>query len=713
MIPFMLASQVFTPNSTNRCRTLILCFLALTVLPFCARGADLYHIRPLNEKEIQQTYLQMLHEACLRADAEWKTSAFDPHAGYWGDGVSAGNEGIRAIGGMVLGCATLFKYDDSLTETQRQELLTKIAASLRFVTATHITGSQKCTNGKPWGATPRFGGESWQSGMWTGTLAFGAYLVWDQLDPTLQRDLERVIAWEDDILDGRAPPNGLWLDTKAEENGWEVPCLVLGELMFPSHPHAAAWHQTAVKYMLNTLCTQSDTQDSQPVDGRPLSQWIKGANLQPDYTLENHNIFHPAYVGCSSYFLTQAQMYYAFAKRPIPFAAGHHLLDTWHMFKSIILPWGEAAYPQGMDWELHGLPFINLYATLATHGRDAYASRMEQCSLQYMCAWQKMDGGSLAFPGSRLGFTRHSINIEQLSYGLLAHQIFGPSVAPLSDQEAAKQEQGVWDYPYVQFIAHRTAKKFVSFSWKNRVMGMLIPIEAHEGEPDFTTPVTNGFVGSFELVPRDKATMKVIDHANNKTSDGFETSGTVMANDGKLKQKIRMISIGSQTVVYEDQVIAAADVKVMNERGVPIGIENDQISGGTRSISSEEGQFTISFQKPDRTVHYLGSWANVDGRLGVVMVSGGGIAYQQAADYSRGISVCSDILYGSYSDQTHQFKAGDVIAHRVTIFFVEVPASQTSDLAKSCRIEKGAAGDVLHFKQPDGTETQVPLPAMK
>jgi hypothetical protein len=39
--------------------------------------------------------------------------------------------------------------------------------------------------------------------MWTGTLAFGAWLIWDKLDASLQRDIQRVVAWEDDILGKR------------------------------------------------------------------------------------------------------------------------------------------------------------------------------------------------------------------------------------------------------------------------------------------------------------------------------------------------------------------------------------------------------------------------------------------------------------------------------------------------------------------------------
>ncbi len=36
--------------------------------------------------------------------------------------------------------------------------------------------------------------------MWTGTLACGAWLLWDKLDPELQQAVERVVASENDFL---------------------------------------------------------------------------------------------------------------------------------------------------------------------------------------------------------------------------------------------------------------------------------------------------------------------------------------------------------------------------------------------------------------------------------------------------------------------------------------------------------------------------------
>lgn len=680
----------------------------MLLVPFCSSAKDVYQIRQLSEQEVLKTYTQLLRDACRHADRDWKSWPSNSSSGYWGNGISGGNEGIRAIGGMTLACATLLKYDAGLTDGERKELLSKATAALRYATATHVTGTEKCVDGKKWGATAKFGPESWQSGMWSGTLAFGAWLMWDKLDTSLQQGIQRVVASENDILSKRTPPTKLWLDTKAEENGWEVPCLVLGELMFTNHPHAAIWHETALKYMMNTLCTAEDLQCTNLVDGRAVNEWVNGANLHPDFTLENHNGFHPSYVGCSSYFLTQASMYYTYAGRPIPQAASHHLMDTWRMFQTVILPWGEAAYPQGMDWELHALPFLNLFASLGTHQKDPLAAHFEMQSLQFLRAWQMMRQGDLAIPGSRLGITRHAINAEQAAYGLLAHKVFGPATNPLSARAVATQNLGIWEYPDVDFVIHRTEKKFVSFSWKNKIMGQLIPLgEGHESNPEFTVPIANGLVGSFDLAPAGDTKITVLEHSLKKMSDRFETTGILLINGGRLKQTLQVTSIGEHAIVYQDLVTAEADVSVAKERGVPVGIENDEITGGTRVVSDRNDRTIFDMQKPCELLSLPGTWVNVDGRLGVIMVTGSGMTYAQASGYSPGISVCTDVLYGSYSNHPKKYKAGEEVARRAVVFFVEVTPKETSKLAQSCRIEERSGMKVLRFRQPGGKDAEI------
>lgn len=697
-------------------RVVFFALLALLPARSIAAGGP-YRIRSLEEREIVAMYVEALRDACQHAERDWKTAAFDPAAGFWGDGVSSGNQGLRAVGGMALASAALVRFDAALDEPRRRELLARIAAALRYAVATHVTGTQKCPDGKSWGATPKFGAESWQSGMWTGTLGFAAWLVWDQLEPALRRDWERVVASENDILAGRRPPHGLWLDTHAEENAWEVPTLVLGELMFPEHPRVAAWREAARRYMMNVLSTEADTRDTRTIEGRPVSEWVSGANVQPDFTLENHSRFHPAYVACSSYFLTQAALYYTFAGRPVLATATHHVAETWRMFRTVLLPWGEAVYPQGMDWELHALPYLNLFAALGTRG-DAVAAHLEQQSLQYLRAWQAMSRGGLETPGSKLGFTRHAINAEQLTYGLLAHRVFGPAAKPGPGFAMALREPGVWEYPFVGFLVQRTARMHVSFSWKNRVMGQLLPIgEGHEDNPEFTVPIADGLVGSFELEPKGDLKTAVVEHDWRRTADGFVTGGTLSLNGGRLRQTLRLTSVGERVVVYQDRVTATADVTVKRELGVPLGIENDEITGGVRTVASEGGARRFEFRQASEPAELAGGWANVDGRLGLVRVAGAALAYVPAKDHARGIAVATDILYGSRAERTRSYRAGEEVAHRVAILLVEATPEETAALASAWKIESrdgsgdGAGGGrVLRFTVPGGGAGEVTVP---
>jgi hypothetical protein len=317
--------------------------------------------------------------------------------------------------------------------------------------------------------------------------------------------------------------------------------------------------------------------------------------------------------------------------------------------------------------------------------------------------------GNLTFPGSKFGFTRHACTIDQITWGFLAHKIFRPATREISAQASELIQDGVHSYDDIQIITHRTNKKFVSFSWTNHVMGMLIPIGAgHETNPDFTTPIRDGFVGSFNKVLKNRKT-SVVSHNWQKTTNGFETTGVLLLNDGELQQTLHVTSIGKQAVVYEDRVTARRNATIKEERGLPLGIENDRITGGTRIVYYQNGSRAFNQDKPQQPTVVSGSWANVDGRLGLVVVSGSGISYNQTHDYSPGISVCEDVLYGSFSDKQKHAKAGDEIARRVAIVLDEITPEQTAAVAKSVSLKKKHNTTILQFQLPEGGTAEVIL----
>lgn len=142
---------------------------------------------------------------------------------------------------------------------------------------------------------------------------------------------------------------------------------------------------------------------------------------------------------------------------------------------------------------------------------------------------------------------------------------------------------------------------------------------------------------------------------------------------------------------------------------MPIGIENDEITGGERIVASADGHWGVDWRKPQQPVKLSGAWANVDGRLGVVAVAGSGIAYAQASDYSHGIVVYADRLHGSYSDRTRRFKVGEEVARRIAVHFVEVTPKETAALARACRIRRKPGTSTLVFKQPEGKIAEISL----
>ena len=201
----------------------------------------------------------------------------------------------------------------------------------------------------------------------------------------------------------------------------------------------------------------------------------------------------------------------------------------------------------------------------------------------------------------------------------------------------------------------------------------------------------------------------VTEHSWKETPNGFETTGTLVLNGGSLKQTLRMTSIGEKAVLYEDRVIAARDVTIAQENGVPIGIENDEITGGARQLFWQDGHAVLDFKKPQKPLTISGSWANVDGRLGLIMVAGGNLSYNQGKNYARGISIYEDVLYGSFLTQPKQFKEGDEVAHRVAIVLLETSPKETAAVAKSFKIDDGPDGKVLRFKPRGEREIEIRL----
>jgi hypothetical protein len=73
----------------------------------------------------------------------------------------------------------------------------------------------------------------------------------------------------------------------------------------------------------------------------------------------------------------------------------------------------------------------------------------------------------------------------------------------------------------------------------------------------------------------------------------------------------------------------------------------------------------------------------------MVAIQGEGMNYQPATALTRGISVRTDLLYGSFHEGKQAFKRGQEVCRRIAVCYVNVTPKETSRLAQACKVDGG------------------------
>jgi hypothetical protein len=643
---------------------------------------------------VPDTLFVMLGDYRRYAETLWHTDPMHPGEGYWGTGHGdGGNEGTRAISTTALVYALLARQGETTFATAD-----RVGPALRYAADIHVTGSHNGTDGKRWG-------RSWQSAMWAGNLGVAAWLAKDTLDADTMDAVKRVVADEADQFNGQAPPTMLPGDTKAEENSWDLTAPAAAILLMPDDPRTAQWQTTVQRYGFNTISTQADKSSTAPLDGKTVADWVTTAQVFPDFTLENHNIFHPVYSMIGPATNGQAAVDYRLGGKPIPDALTFNVLKQWGMLQYIALPDGEWLYPQGLDWDLHDYEHLHYWTLLATLFHDPTAALLEQRTVGYARHRQILNGdGSFVGKSGSLGFAREAVQAERVAFAWLMHQQFGapPAVSAASWNQMAQGLDPVRVFPDVGMVIHHAPRGVVSFSWKNHLMAQAVPQSAtHLDQPYMTTPSLEMLVGGFTLAGQKSDAVhrfQITSHATMPVTDGFAAVIDADVNDGALRQQIAVASVAPGVIAYIDRVTALKDVTVTEERGLLFGIENDDVSGNTRQIQSASDTLTVpGGQGQD---HVLGGhWADVDGRLG--LVSTGPFIYRSASAPNRA-GAREDYLMGNWDGSSRTFTAGAVVAQRVGLVLLDGSGPETAALAAGMKTDTTSGTMTLRFTTPDG-----------
>ena len=631
---------------------------------------------------VAHIYLDCLRDFEGYAESIWHDAVEPPESGFFGDGRSAGNGGIRGSCGVCVAYATLVRADAPGDQERR---LSRLEAALRYAAMTHVTGSARCMDGKTWGST-------WQSALWAGSLGFATALVEDRIDPEVVAAVRQVVAAEADRLAGIPPATGFRGDSKAEENAWNSNAPSLAAAWMHDDARAAEWLATARRYLVNAYTVESDASG-------PLAPWVTTVTLHPSFACENHGFFHPTYQLVSGMSLgdswVMARLTRPDVARAIEPFAEHNVMPVWNCLTPFLLDSGELAYPAGLDWALHGYGQISYLAWIARHFEDPVATWAEGRVARLMALRQKLNGDG-RFTGDSVpdGFYREAVMARRVAFSYWHHRLAErPPVAGTPPADC------VMHLPDVGLLVQRSPSGFASLSYGMRTMGLVIPESlTHPDAPFVVTPRVPGVFGPGSLGAEPKGRLL----SSSIEQDGFDA--VLEIDCGPLESRdARVASYGDAIAVIEAPHLAFR-IDGSEQEVSPLGIENHELTGGSRVVASREG--TARVDAFSGTVLELrGGWACIDDRYGIVAGPDVVLRYEAARGYNR---------RGAAEDTVRSVPI-DPAAPRYLILLPGASADAARDVAATVQWRLGDGETELEFDAPRSGRhrLQIAAPASK
>ncbi|MFV0472417.1 MAG: LamG-like jellyroll fold domain-containing protein [Paludibacteraceae bacterium] len=659
---------------------------------------------PISENEIKSTLREMLAKHLVYSEGQFSGS-------YFGNGQSV-EHGARTNADYALMYAFIHKkaqeqpLPNGITfATVKQHALDAIRYSYNTHTANKI---KTCTDSKYWGLV-------WESSMWSTSTAYAAWLMWNDLTTADQAAVKKMIVAEADYKLSTPIPTGVNSDTKAEENGWDTNILAIAAAMFPEEKNAEAWTYRCKQYAMNTYSVDADIYNYKVVDGKYVRDWHIGANLFPDYALENHNFFHTSYLNIPIQEMSESYLAYKAVSNNImppyitaPEALKHNVEEVWNsMLKEFIMADGILAMPNGNDWSMYIYDELGTYSALASIYRDPDALMLESLVLQYAKYRQSTtsDGSFLLNPD--VGERRMAVTARRLVFAHLYHDYFSTTdMTATKWSDFSKRHETTKYLPYSKIIRSNNDDRYVTFSWFQSAdgssyksyMGMASPNNANYSNIIFPLKVgnTGNFTGYTDISGKTR-NASFVESTYAMSPKSFSTTGKLTIDDNVASQYITFYSTPGNAVIYMDEQVANTSGSITKEGGLMLGITTDILTKLKRTLYYEGGSATSD----GTTLTTLsGNWANIDNQYGIVVNGGKGIAF---GEKELKTSVYVSKLYGSYSTTSKSFTSGEVFHSRSMIAYPNINSATTQLLANKAKYPTVAAGwKAVAAEDPDG-----------
>ena len=561
-----------------------------------------------------------------------------------------GEHWIRPNTGAVVGFSFLYRfgnYDQDITGVPRDRLLSDyIIPMMRYLVRTHLTGDLNTSEGKKWG-------NAWQSAHWTYALAKGAWWIWNDLPADVQEGIRKAVKFEAARFYTLEPPYRLELNTASEENAWNSQIFQAALLLMPNDKDRPLWEELLKKWVISAYIRPSDIKSNRIIDGLRLSSF-NGANIYNDFTLENHGIVHPDYMG--SFILSgQFALDYAMRKKQVPEFIFFNNKGIYENLKWFALPDGGLNYPSGEDWPIYGQPdWLYVHILTATFLNDTDAPEFARRVLDCTEKMQKRNPAGNIYKVEENYFP--SAHSDLILYGSLSWlTMFYMGSIP----DKFTEKTGIKIFESGKIVINRTPTAIHSLSWGSKIMFQSV---ANKYDRVFDSDMKNGIgyiilKGQSEALPVTLGKdFKLENNKNHFTAEFSVNHGSEITAYYILKSFPDRMEVSEKLVAnmnIETQTIASSFYGVLNNR--------DWIyETGRRKIHTDAGQdyIFISGQGNNKTLNV--NEINIDGSVIFRSKNKMNARYESETKYYR--SRITDRLILNYLSKDRTWTKGQVIS---------------------------------------------------
>lgn len=570
----------------------------------------------------------------------------------------SGEHWIRPNAGIVCGLSFLYRfgpYDEAEVGLSRAALLReKIVPMIRYLTATHVTGSRPTSDGQPWG-------DAWQSAHWACSLGQGAWFLGSDLPTEVAAGVRRVVAHEADRIAAAEPAHQIRDDTKAEENAWNSTVMAMAVLLMPEDARRGDWERQFRKWALSSFLRPADEHSSDLVDGKTVAEQFTGANIHDDFTLENHHIVHPDYMTAFSLHLGCA-LDYVLTGRAVPEALLHNVPGIYENLKWFTLPDGGLIYPSGQDWALfRNVDWFYVHALMAVFGRDSEAWPLADRTLAVIERMQaRSPSGAVYLPEENFFPSAQTDKLYQFGLAWLAMHFAA------SDEAVEPHRRGVRRLDAAKIILNRTPSAVHTFSWGAKIMAQCVPFRMDR----MVSPHDRSGVGYIRIAGEDKPLpVTLVDVGVTHGEDAFAVDVQVDHGEEAIRAHLHYRSHADGRWTMREKLVALRDITTEEVATGLIGILNNDrwvYERGRRQVRLGDHETTVVSRAGTRLTADDAREIAIDSVLRITSDRPLRVRYQAATQPER--SRVTDELVLNHLPGPRSWRAGETISeYEVTV----------------------------------------------